>query len=94
MDWSEPRTNQRGNRALNPDFIRLQRIFREVLEDDAFQLSTTHSQRNLPDWDSFAQVKLVIGVEEEFDVKFSIDEAAETKSAAGLLQLIREKTGR
>jgi acyl carrier protein len=79
---------------LNPDFIRLQRIFREVLEDEALQLSPEHSQRNLPNWDSFAQVKLIIGLEEEFDVKFSIDEAAETKSVDGLLRLVRAKTGK
>lgn len=77
---------------MNPDFIRLQRIFREVLENEEFQLREDHSQQNLPVWDSFAQVKLVIGIEEEFGVTFSIDEAADTKSVADLLALIHSKS--
>ena len=81
------------NDAVNPDFIRIQRIFREVFEDQALQLRPDHSQHNLPGWDSFAQVKLIIGLEEEFDIKFLIDEAAETKSVAELAGLIGAKTG-
>ncbi len=70
----------------------MQRVFREVLEDDSLQLSPDDSDATLPAWDSFAQVKLIIGLEEEFDVKFSIDEVAETKKVAGLKKLIEQKT--
>ena len=66
----------------------MQRIFREVLEDDSLQLSVDDSDATLPGWDSFAHVKLIIGLEEEFGVKFSIDEVAETKSVAGLREII------
>ena len=78
---------------MNPDFIRIQRIFREVLEDDSLQLRPDHSQQNLPEWDSLAQVKIIIGLEEEFGIKFSIDEVAETKSVSGLLALVQERSG-
>ncbi len=69
----------------------MQRVFREVLEDDALELSPEDSDATLPSWDSFAQVKLIIGLEEEFDVKFSIDEVAETKKVDGLRKLIQRK---
>jgi acyl carrier protein len=72
--------------------MRMQRVFREVLEDDLLQLSPDDSEATLPAWDSFAQVKLIIGLEEEFDVKFSIDEVAETKKVDGLRKLIERKT--
>ena len=78
---------------MNPDFIRLQRIFREVLEDESFELRTDYSQDNLSSWDSFAQVKIIIAIEEEFGIHLSIDEASETKSVGGLLGLIRARTG-
>ena len=78
---------------MNPDFIRLQRIFREVLDNEDFQLSAGHSQLNLAEWDSFAHVKLIIGLEEEFGIKFSIDEVTDTKSVSDLLRLIQAKTG-
>jgi acyl carrier protein len=69
----------------------MQRVFREVMEDDALELSPEDSDATLPAWDSFAQVKLIIGLEEEFDVKFSIDEVAETKKVDGLRKLIQRK---
>ena len=78
---------------MNPTFIRLQRIFREVLDDEDLVLSPDASQQNLPGWDSFAQVKLIIGLEEEFGISFLIDEVAETKNVSDLLRLIQEKTG-
>jgi acyl carrier protein len=72
--------------------MRIQRVFREVLEDDSLQLSPDDSEATLPAWDSFAQVKVIIGLEEEFGVKFSIDEVAETKRVEGLRELIAQKT--
>ncbi|HEX3876764.1 MAG TPA: acyl carrier protein [Bryobacteraceae bacterium] len=69
----------------------MQRVFREVLEDDALQISPNDTDETLPAWDSFAQVKLIIGLEEEFDIKFTIDEVAETKSVNGLYGLIVSK---
>ncbi len=77
---------------MDNDLIRMQRVFREVLEDDSLHLSPDDSDATLAAWDSFAQVKLIIGLEEEFDVKFSIDEVAETKKVAGLRKLIEQKT--
>jgi len=76
---------------LSPIFIRLQRLFREVFEDESFELRPDHSQHNLSNWDSFAQVKLVISIEEEFGIKFLIDEVAETKSVSELMRLIEAK---
>ena len=66
----------------------MQRVFREALEDDSLQLSPNDSDATLSGWDSFAHVKLIIGLEEEFGVKFSIDEVAETKNVAGLRAII------
>jgi acyl carrier protein len=66
----------------------MQRVFREALEDDSLQLSPNDSDATLSGWDSFAHVKLIIGLEEEFGVKFGIDEVAETKKVEGLRKII------
>jgi acyl carrier protein len=39
-------------------------------------------------WDSLAQVKLVIAIEEEFGVKFTIDQVANTNSVKEFRDLI------
>src|SRR6516162_6411545 len=77
---------------LDTDLIRMQRVFREVLEDDSLQLSADDSEAALPASDSFAQVNLIIALEEEFGVKFSIDEVAETKKVDALRKRIERKS--
>ena len=69
----------------------MQRVFREVLEDDSLLLSMQDSDATIPGWDSFAHVKLIIGLEEEFGVRFSIDEVAETKKVDGLRKIIEQR---
>jgi acyl carrier protein len=62
------------------------------LDDDSLQLSDGDTDATLAGWDSFAQVRLILGLEEEFGIKFTVNEVAETRKVAGLHQLIRQKT--
>ena len=77
---------------MDRDLIRMERVFGEVLEDDSLRLSGSESDATLAGWDSFAHVKLIIGLEEEFGIHFSIDEVAETKTVDGLRKIIARKT--
>ncbi|MGC9947945.1 MAG: acyl carrier protein [Bryobacteraceae bacterium] len=60
---------------------RLQQIFREAFDDDKLTVTDSLSPETMPEWDSLAQVKLIVGCEEEFGVKFTIEETVETTSA-------------
>ncbi len=60
---------------------RVERIFREVLEDRRLTITAQTSPADTPAWDSFAQVKLVIALEEEFGITFDVDELAEIGTA-------------
>jgi acyl carrier protein len=77
---------------LDRDLIRMERVFGEALENDSLKLSGHDSDATLAGWDSFAHVKLIIGLEEEFGIKFSIDEVAETKNVEGLRKIIARET--
>lgn len=77
--------------SSSPNLIRIQRVFREVLEDDSLAITTQDSPRTLPAWDSFAHVKLMIGLEDEFGVKLSMDEAEQLKDVASILNVIESK---
>jgi acyl carrier protein len=59
---------------------RLTNVFREVFDSPELEIDNL-SRANFPAWDSLAQVKLVIGIEEEFDVKFTIDQVSKISSA-------------
>jgi acyl carrier protein len=70
---------------------RLQQIFREAFDNDKLLLSDSLSAENLPEWDSVAHLRLIMGCEEEFGVKFSIEETVESTSTAKLKAALAAK---
>ena len=70
---------------------RLQQIFREAFENDKLALTDSLSPENLPEWDSLGHVKLIMGCEEEFGVKFTIEETVESTSARKLKAVLAAK---
>ena len=61
---------------------RLKRVFRENFEDPELVVDDTLSRSTLDRWDSFEQVKLVLAVEEEFGVKFTMEEVTSLAAVA------------
>ena len=70
---------------------RLQQVFREVFDNNKLTLSDTLSPETMPQWDSLAHVRLMMSCEEEFGVKFSIDETVESTSVASLKSVLAAK---
>ena len=70
---------------------RLQRIFREVLERNALEIGPETTQSQVPEWDSLAQVSLIMAIESEFGLRFSAREAGELLSVNRMMSLIRTK---
>ncbi len=70
---------------------RIQTIFREVFDDDSLVLNDQMSQDTMADWDSFSQVKIMIGMEEEFGVKFTTEEVLEAHSVGAIRGLLARK---
>jgi acyl carrier protein len=70
---------------------RLQNVFQEVFDDEDLEVTGDTSSKTLANWDSFAQVKLIVGLEEEFDVKFTTDEVATLSSVSELKRALETK---
>ena len=70
---------------------RVQNVFREVFEDEGLEVTDDTSPKTLDDWDSFAQVKLIVGLEEEFGVKFTTGEVVSFHKAGDLKRALRAK---
>jgi acyl carrier protein len=71
---------------------RLQDIFRAELDDDDLQISLATRQSDLKGWDSLAHVRLVSGIESEFDFQFSLAEIEEINSVRQFVDMIVEHT--
>ncbi len=70
---------------------RLQQIFREAFDNDKLILADALSPETMPQWDSLAHMKLMMGCEEEFGVKFTIEETVESTSVAKLKSVLGAK---
>ncbi len=70
---------------------RLERVFREVFDNERLAVTPELSQKSLDDWDSFAQVKIVIGLEEEFGCKFTTDEVLQATTVGGWTELLTQR---
>lgn len=68
--------------------LRLQRIFREILDNPNLNLSPEFSMKEHTEWDSVATVQIVLATEEEFGVRLSTDVVAAVKSVADLLRAL------
>jgi acyl carrier protein len=67
---------------------RVQDVFRAELDDENLVIASETSQKNLRAWDSLAHVRLVCGIENEFDVQFNLAEIEQITSVRQFVQLI------
>lgn len=71
---------------------RVQDVFRAELDDEALVITPDTSQKNLKGWDSLAHIRLVSGIENEFDIQFNLTEIEQITSVRQFVQLIRERS--
>jgi acyl carrier protein len=55
-------------------------------------LSAGLSAKEVPDWDSFKQIEIIIAVESEFGIKFQTREMDALANVGDLVRLITAKT--
>lgn len=70
---------------------RLQEIFRDVFDDEELEIRDDMSAKDIEDWDSLAQINLIIAIEKEFRVKFNLEEVSKLKNIGEMLELINLK---
>jgi acyl carrier protein len=78
--------------AASPAAIlaRLQDIFRSELDDDDLVISMEARQVDLKGWDSLAHIRLVSGIESEFDIQFDLAEIEQTTSVRQFVDFIQQ----
>jgi acyl carrier protein len=70
---------------------RLQRVFRDVFDDETLEIRDETTAHDVPDWDSLAHVTLVVSVEKAFGVRFTSAEVSALKCVGDLRRLIEVK---
>lgn len=70
---------------------RLQEIFRDLFDDETLVLTPETTASDIEDWDSLAQINIVVACEDEFGIKFDINEISELKNVGDMLALVESK---
>lgn len=70
---------------------KLQNIFRDVFDEEDIIIFDEMTAKDLEDWDSLMHMNLIIAIEENFNIKFSLDEVVELNNVAEIIKKIEEK---
>jgi acyl carrier protein len=66
-------------------------IFRDTLDDDSLVLTPNLSAADVPEWDSFNHINLIVAIESRFKIKFRTAELEELHTVGHLADLIAKK---
>lgn len=66
-------------------------IFRDLFDDESLELTEETSSSDVDGWDSLMNISIISTIEEEFDISFSIKDAAGLKTIGEIMDKIETK---
>ena len=70
---------------------KLTEIFRILFNNNTLTLNDDMVATDVPGWDSFNHINLMISIEEEFGIKFTYEEVAKMQNVGELKNLLNGK---
>ena len=74
-------------------YAELGEIFRDVFLTDDIELRPELSAKDVPGWDSFKQIDIILAVEEKYRIKLNTRELDSLQNVGDLVRVIAAKTG-
>jgi acyl carrier protein len=72
---------------------KVQTILRDVVDDEEVAIDDGTVAGDVREWDSTNHVRLIVGIEEEFDIRFETEEISQ-RTVGDLVDLIKSKLER
>lgn len=73
-------------------YAELGEIFRDVFLTDDIELRPELSAKDVPGWDSFKQIDIILAVEEKYRIKLNTRELDSLQNVGDLVRVITAKT--
>ena len=70
---------------------KLTNSFRRVFENVNLVLADEMTAKDVEGWDSLAHINLIMDVEEEFGLRFTVDDIADLKNVGEMIQMLERK---
>ena len=71
-------------------YERLNKVFRDVFDDESITLSDDTTANDIEDWDSFEHINLVVAVQDEFFFKIPMGKVVTMKNVGEMVDIIME----
>lgn len=72
-------------------YERLNNVFRDVFDDESIVVKPETTSNDIEDWDSLEHINLVVAVEQEFGMKFNMNEVTTMKDVGDMVKIILER---
>ena len=72
----------------------LNKIFRDVLDNNNINLTAATTAKDIDEWDSLSNIHLVIEIERKFKLRFTTSEIQGWKNVGELVANIEKKTNK
>ena len=69
-------------------YARLNKVFRDVFDDDSITVNTKTTANDIEDWDSLEHITLIAAVEKEFKMKFKMGEISSMKNVGEMAGIV------
>lgn len=66
-------------------------VFQNVFDDPDLVIGPETTAKDIPEWDSFNHINLIVAAEMHFSVKFASFEIEDLKNVGEFLELVRSK---
>lgn len=70
---------------------RLQAVFRDVFDDDEITLRADMTAADVDGWDSVANIRLMVSIEEDFRIRFDVGEFQEYRNVGELITAVARR---
>ena len=69
-------------------FAEVEKIFRDVFDDDSLVITDETNSGDIEDWDSLEHINLVVAMEKRFHMKFNLKEVGKLANVGEMIDLI------
>ena len=73
-------------------YTRLTQVFHDIFDDNTIVLKPEMTAKDVPEWDSFNHINLVVATEARFGIKFQTAEIESLRNVGQFAELIQKKT--
>lgn len=70
---------------------KVKEIFADTFEIQESEVHNESSSNNIDNWDSLSHISLILGIENEFNIKFKMEEVLKLSSFKIIVQAIKGK---